>query len=216
MPQERGTNINYTHEQNVPQTFSINNVSSYSLSCDIYNTPVTFLIDTGAGVSLLNKKVWDKVKPLEVILCPVTAHRLVEVDDIPIKVQGSVSLPVTIAGMQIQHHFIIAEQTTAEAILGLHFLEAHKCILDFACGKMLITDQTVSLKPNPSKTKMCCVRVTVTEKLVIPPQSEMEIMVHIHFKEAGTWLIEGVQFKEWPVCVARALVVPKDQVVPVL
>ena len=68
---ERATNINYD-EQNVPQTFSINNVSSNSLSCDIYNTPVTFLIDTGAGVSLLNKEVWDKVKPLEVVLSPVT------------------------------------------------------------------------------------------------------------------------------------------------
>ena len=121
VPQERGTNTNYTHEQNVPQTFSINNVSSYSLLCDIYHTPVTFLIDTGAGVSLLNKEVWDKVKPSEVVLSPVTAHRLVGVDGIPIKVQDAVSLPVTIAGMQFQHHFIIAEQITAEAILGLDF-----------------------------------------------------------------------------------------------
>ena len=80
---------------------------------------------------------------------------------------------------------------------------------------MLLTDRTVSLTTNPSKTNTCCVRVTVTEKLVIPPQSEMEIMVNIHSKEAGTWLIEGVQFKERPVCVARTLVIPRDQVVPV-
>ena len=122
------------------------------------------------------------------------------------------SLPVTIAGMQFQYYFIIAEQITAEAILGLNFLKAHKSILNLACGKILLTDQTVSLM---TKTNMCCARVTVTEKLIIPPQNEMEIMVHIHSKEVGTWLIEGVKFKEWPVGVARALVVPRDRVMPV-
>ena len=98
VPQERATNTNYAREQNVPQTFSINKVSNYSLLCDIYNTPVTVLI-TGVGVSLLNKEVWDRVKPSEVVLTPVTAQVLVGVDGIPIKVQGSVSLPVTIAGL---------------------------------------------------------------------------------------------------------------------
>ena len=80
---------------------------------------------------------------------------------------------------------------------------------------MLLTDRTVSFTTNPSKTNTCCERVTVPEKLVIPSQSELEIIVHIHSKEVGTWLIEGVQFKEWPICVARAFVVPRDQVVPV-
>ena len=55
------------------------------------------------------------------MLSSVTAHRLMGVDVIPIKVQDSSFLPVTKAGMQFRHHFIIAEQTTAKAILGLDF-----------------------------------------------------------------------------------------------
>ena len=42
---------------NVPQTFTINNVQSYVLPYSIDNTPVSFLVDTGAGVSLLSKEV---------------------------------------------------------------------------------------------------------------------------------------------------------------
>lgn len=46
---------------NVPQTFTINNVQSYVLPCSIDNTPASFLVDTGAGVSLLSKDVWDRL-----------------------------------------------------------------------------------------------------------------------------------------------------------
>ena len=51
-PQKTKTN---PVEPNALPTFSINNVSSYLLSCSIYGSPVSFLVDTGAGVSLLSK-----------------------------------------------------------------------------------------------------------------------------------------------------------------
>jgi len=69
-----------TPNSNVPQTFIINNVSSYVLSCNIYSTPVSFLIDTGAGVSLLNKEVWDKLNQTKDALKPVVTQRIVGVD----------------------------------------------------------------------------------------------------------------------------------------
>ena len=183
------TKTNYPVEQNAPPTFSINNVSSYLLSCRIYDSPVSFLIDTGAGVSLLSKLAWDKIKPTEEGLNPIVTHRLVGVDGVPIKVDGTVSVPITIGKVTLQHDFIVAEQITAEAILGLDFLEANKCILDLASGKMQIIDQTVSLISQPSIKKVQCAQVTVTENLTIPPRSEMEIMARIHSKEEarGCW-----------------------------
>ena len=132
-------------EQNVPQTFTINNVSSYVLSCNIYNTPVSFLVDMGAGVSLLNKEVWDKLRQAEDTLKPVVTQRIVGVDGIPIRIEGSVSVPFTIGKATFNHEFIVVNEITAEAILGLDFLEAKKCVLDLAGGKIQITDQTVTL-----------------------------------------------------------------------
>ena len=53
----------------------INSISSYSLSCDIMGRPVSLLADMGAGVSLLNKEVWDGVKTREKqLLNPVISH----------------------------------------------------------------------------------------------------------------------------------------------
>lgn len=180
----------------VPQTFTINNVQSYLLSCSVDRTPVSFLIDTGAGVSLLSKEVWGRLNRTEEMLRPVVSQRIVRVDGIPIKIEGSVSVPVTIGNATFNHDFIVANEITTEAILGLDFLEAKKCMLDLACGKLQIADQSVTLTARPTQSSSQCAKVTVLKKIVIPPRSEMEVMARIDSKESGTWLLEGLQFKE--------------------
>jgi len=124
-----------TCNSNVPQTFTINNVSSYVLSCNIYNTPVSFLIDTGTGVSLLNKEVWDKLNQTKDALKPVVTQRIMGVDGIPNRIEGSVSVPVTIGKATVTHDFIVANEITAEAILGLDFLEAQSVCLTWQVVK---------------------------------------------------------------------------------
>ena len=143
------------------------------------NTPVSFLVDTGAGVSLLNKEVWDKLRQAEDMLKPVVTQRIVGVDGIPIRIEGSVSVPVTIGKATFNHEFIVANGITAEAILGLDILEAKKCVLDLAGGKIQITDQTVTLTAKPTQSDTHCAKVSVLKKTTIPPGSEMEIMTHI-------------------------------------
>ena len=62
-------------------------------------------------------------------------HRIVGVDGIPIKVHGFLSMPITINGKDYQHKFIVPKQLTAEAILGLDFMEANKCVLNLVNEK---------------------------------------------------------------------------------
>ena len=145
-------------------------------------------------MSLLSKLEWDRIKPTKGGLNPIVTRRLVGVDGVPIKIEGTVSVPITISGVTLQHNFIVAEQITAEAILGLDFLEVNKCVLDLAGGKLQITDQTVYLIPQPSNRNVQYAKVTMMENLTIPPRSEIEIMAHIHTDEDGTWLLEGTQF----------------------
>ena len=85
---------------------------------------MSFLIDdTGAGVSLLGKEVWGRLNRTEEMLRPVVSQRIVGVDGIPIKIEGSVSVPVqvTIGNATFNHDFIVANEITAEAILGWDF-----------------------------------------------------------------------------------------------
>ena len=91
----------------------------------MHGTPVSILIDTGAGVCLLTDEVWNKVKPEGSVLKPLKVHGLVGVDGIPIKVQGSATINLSIEGQPFNHDFIIANQITTDAIIGLNRINAY-------------------------------------------------------------------------------------------
>ena len=58
-------NQNQSSGLNVPNVphVNINNVSSYFVVEKVFKTPVSFLVDTGAGVSLFRGDVWDRAVP---------------------------------------------------------------------------------------------------------------------------------------------------------
>jgi len=73
-------------------TIAINNVSKYSVCANIFGSRVSFLIDTGAAVSIVSSEVWDHIKPTN---SPRLNHlnvKLVGVDDAPLQIQGSVTV----------------------------------------------------------------------------------------------------------------------------
>ena len=77
----------------------LNNMSSYVLSCSIGGHVVSFLVDTGGGVSLLNKDIWNRLKSKEDLIVPAASHRLMGVDGAPLNILGSAIIPITISGM---------------------------------------------------------------------------------------------------------------------
>ena len=193
---------------------SINSVSSYTLSCAVNGTPVSFLIDTGAGVCLIKTQVWERVKSKADTLEPDTSHRLVGVDGIPIKVQGFATVQLTIAGAKFRHKFIIADQIIADAILGIDFLEANKCILNLAKGELVVNDKAITLSPQGPADTVGCAKVTLMDTVIIPASSEMEVRARICSTTKGLWLVEGNEANQSPVCVARALVTTQYETVP--
>ena len=88
---------------------------------------LSFLVDTGAGVSLLCGDIWEKAVPRGSACDYQGACRLVGVDGIPIKVHGAASVDM-VKGHTLSHQFIIADHITAEGILGMDFLEQNKYI----------------------------------------------------------------------------------------
>ena len=120
------------------QDVNINNISSYFVLGCVCECPVSFLVDTGAGVSLLRGDVWEKAVPNSSAYALQGACRLVGVDGIPIKVCGAASVNVTVEGHTLSHQFIVADHITAEAILGMDFLEKNECILDLCKGRLSI------------------------------------------------------------------------------
>ena len=175
-------------------------------------TPVSSLIDPGAGVCLLNSEVWEKVKSKADAIEPITAQRLVGVDGIPIKVQGSATICFTVAGVKFQHKFITADRITAHAILGVDFLEANKCILNLAKGELSVNQKTVALSGYPTIATVGCAKITLMHTVVVPTSNEMEIRAHFHSNIRGIWFVEGNKTNKLPVCVARALVTTQNEI----
>ena len=137
------------------------------------------------------------------------------VDGVPIKVQGSATVCLTIAGVEFEHEFIIADQITVDAILGLDFLEAKSCTLDLAKGEMSVSGNTVILTSHSTRTAVRSTKVILTDTVTVPASSEMEVMAHVDSTVMGTWLVECDEPNQLPVCVARALVSTPSEMVPV-
>ena len=110
--------------QNQPtQTVPINGVTNCYLCVLVLGESVSFLVGIGAGVSLINGKVWDRMAPKNINTKVAEFHNLVGVDSHPIKVRGSASLPMLVAETEFLQKFIIADGITTEGILGMDFME---------------------------------------------------------------------------------------------
>ena len=78
---------------------------------------VSCLVDTCAGVSLLNGNVLDKIDQRNIM----EPQKLVGVDGIPLKVHGASTFHLIMACLEFKHRSIIADNITADAIFGLDF-----------------------------------------------------------------------------------------------
>ena len=162
----------------------------------------------------LKSEVWEHVKSETNKLEPIMARPIVGVDSIPIKVQGSATIQLTIAGVKFQHMFIVADQIIADTILGLDFLEANKCVLNLAKGELHIDEKIVALSSHTSVGTVGCAKVTVMDTVTVPAGSKLEITGHVHSAVQGTWLVESDDTNTLPICVARALVLNQGDTVP--
>ena len=135
-------------------------------------------------------------------------------DGIPIKVRGAASVNVTVEGHTLSHQFIVADHITAEAILGMDFLEKNECILDLCKGRLSMKDLgVVQLRPHSLKKPCTPAKVNLVETLTIPATAEVEVMAKLHTEDNNQmWMVENASTV--PIMVARALVKPKYGLVP--
>ena len=195
------------------QTMSINGVTSCYLSGMVFDISVSFLVDTGAAVSLLNGRIWDRIKPSDIKIEAIQYHNLVGVDGNPIQVRGSVSVPVSIAETKFQQRFIVADGITAEGILGMDFMEDNKCVVNIAEKQISVRSGiSLSLVPTSPMTNNTVNHVTLNTSITVPATSEFEVMARLS-ANGGQWLIEGMHHDK--VLIARAVVIPSDNHIPI-
>eukprot|EP00731_Ephydatia_muelleri_P029484 Em0021g7a len=121
--------------------------------------------------------------------------------------------------------FVIASDLWVEAIVGLDFIRAHKCVIDCSNNTISFKSADVSvelLSPKAMEEMSSTVRsigLVTTERILVPPECEMELMVapvdNTVRALGGVWMVENDSKLSHGVIVARAITSPSDGLVPI-
>ena len=184
---------------------------------------MSFLLDTGAAVTLLRKDAWDRVSrgnKISPLLKPCPNVKLVSADGSPLEVHGSASLTLQINGKGVPMDVVIVSSLTSEGILGLDFLKKQRASIDLETEKLHLHGQGCTIllqKPATSDTSITTsVKVRAKENVEIPAYSECEIMACLESPVSeGTWIVENSVRQPRGVVAARALVQPSLHSIPV-
>ena len=215
LPMSQVCNSNCASPDNDMCTIAINNVSNYTVCARVFSNEVSFLVDTGAAVSLVSSEVWERIKPSTAPRMNPVGLRLVGVDGAPLQIQGSVTIELEISGKTFKQELIVVNALISEGILGLNFLEANDCVLDLARGELCSGGTRISLntKQLPENSTRH-VEVVIPETLAITTTSEIEVMGTMPLNCEGTWMVVDKPVKKQLVLIARAIVVPQNGLVP--
>ena len=192
----------------------VNAAKTLHASASVFGSTCSFLIDTGAAVTLLSWAVYERC-PSPSELCPLSNQTLVSVNGAPLAARGSIQTSISINGVPLSASVVVVDGLTSEAILGLDFLQRHHCTIDTESWVLLVKSVGLRVplcpKASPAPPNLS---VSVVGSTMIPPQSEMEVLGRVGcdtpMATQQTWLLEGSLPDRSKAAVARSLVTIAD------
>ena len=179
--------------------------------------PLDMLVDTGATVSLVDKKVFDLATKKRSLL--KVKRRLIAANGESLQVYGETNLKIMLQGHLVTHDVIVCDLPGAEAIMGIDLIEDLGGVLDVANGTLHAKSLGVTLRLHRAGVSKCS-KVALVDTTIVPPRSEVLLAGR---KVGGRWNSEeklGIvepttQLPEnGQVLVARTLVNAEQKCVP--
>lgn len=135
-------NSNYYNSQPT-RNFSINTLNTLSdhpltIKGRIGSLSLTFLIDTGSTITLINSKVFNQLSPRLTQFCqqPSTTLSLRLANQAPLRIQWVLQLPFSFNNTTRWHTTYVAPDLWRQCILGYDFIRKHKICIDGAQQKI--------------------------------------------------------------------------------
>ena len=129
-----GQHLKAKQNNMIVHTLSTSCGGSYCVTGVIQTVPVTFVLDTGAAVSLIRENIWVRISRAASVrlpeLQPWKSKRLVGVNGSPLSVRGFGKVQVFLDGRNTLAEvtlLVTNDLTIQKAILGLDFVEMHMC-----------------------------------------------------------------------------------------
>ena len=186
----------------------------------IQNVPASFLIDTGANITLINPRVYNEILNTQVDIELNSAEvEMKTANGEQLECQGRCHLEIEIDELSTTHDVFVAN-IDVEGILGIDFLSKYECQLDLKQNQMMLGE----LPGNHADPEECdvpetmfCATVAAQDTTNIPPKSQSLIFGKVQTKEGiqlpNACVVEtAYSFAErHSLLVAHALVNPQEQ-----
>lgn len=167
-----------------------NNDDRSSVLVEIYGRKYRALVDSGAEISLIHRKITEHFPDTECLNSTEIKLRSATGDSIG--VVGEMDLNFKLGKKHLRHTFVVAENISRSVILGRDCLKAHNIKLDFGSNHLILSDEIVNLESDEYITSL----VRVANKKVLKPQTSTLIWGKCkrqkEMKQQGTYCISGI------------------------
>ena len=110
-------------------------MSSFFIQGQLFKHSLSFFIDTGSAVSMLQSAMWNQSKPPGSVLSPWGGNKLVGVNGSNLHIHGSANVTIAFMNQAFTCTMVVVDDLTVDAILGL---DANHRILNIGKGLLEI------------------------------------------------------------------------------
>jgi len=128
------------------------------------------LLDSGCELTLVPRSALDGLDSVEII---PTEQRVWAANNTDIAIDGKATLPFLLNGRHVPINALISADME-EVMLGADWLQTHKCVWDFARGRLYVNGRWVV--PLSRKGPLLCRRVFVQEDVVLSPKQQTDVV----------------------------------------
>ena len=141
------------------------------LPCAINGVKSQALLDTGAEATIISEDLYSRSKT-HLNKLELTQKPVLGANNMPLDVVGKTEVTIQLGGIRAQHKVLVCRGLVQQVLIGIDFLTAHKCIINFDTN-------TVYSKGEPNKIVFGCLdkvyRITVAETVTLPPNMVADI-----------------------------------------
>ena len=154
---------------------------------DVLDTRTKFIIDTGASVSIISQRIYDRIECNEkprLMKCP---EKLMLADGSDLPVLGMIDVPLRLTSITVKHRFLVC-CIESEGLLGFDFFKRNKCDLLYEAEALVVRGVQVPITEERGENRSY--RVTSYRTVTVPAWTEMVVEGRIN--KRGTSTSHGV------------------------
>ena len=134
----------YRYQLNSGMSYNINTI--LRINGLLGHSPVTFLLDSGAAISVVRADALTSELRSQITACEFTAP--VGANGVPLDMVGQVRIQVTIGNFYTEQVFTVVNTLTVDCLLGSDFLKAQEVIIDYKKGTVFIKGNEIPFTMN--------------------------------------------------------------------